>query len=104
MIRTLLKWTLLAAVAYGGYKGVQAYALFQLGPHMQACQFKDRVCPLIEQRAGGKALTAAMNEAMVCVSDRQSALESLVLPMRKPLTPMSDEAMDYAQVAALCRP
>ena len=104
MIRTLLKWALLAAVAYGGYKGVELYALLQLGSHLQACQIKERACPLVDQRAGGKALTAALNEVVSCVADRQSVLETLVLPWRKTFKPMADGAIDYAQLAAVCRP
>jgi len=104
MIRTLLKWALLAAVAYGGYKGVEMYALLQLAPHMAACQLKERTCPLVDQRAGGKALTDALNEVVNCVADRQSPLESLVLPWRKAFKPIADGAIDHAQLAALCRP
>jgi hypothetical protein len=104
MIRTLFKWALLAAVAYGGYKGVEMYALLQLAPHMAACQLKERTCPLVDQRAGGKALTDALNEVVNCVADRQSPLESLVLPWRKTFKPIADGAIDYAQLAALCRP
>lgn len=106
MIRTLLKWALLAAVVYGGYKGAQIYAVMQLGAHMQACQFKDQLCPLVLQRADGKTLTAALKNAMTCVADRQSVLESVLFSMRIPetLKPIVDEDIDDAQLATLCRP
>jgi hypothetical protein len=104
MVRMILKWALLAAVAYGGYKGAEMYALLQLGSHLQACQLKERVCPLVDQRAGGKALTVALNKVVSCVADRQSALESWVLPWRKTFKPMADGDRDYAKLAVLCRP
>ena len=106
MIRTLIKWALLAAVAYGSYKGVQMYAFLQLGPHLAACQLKERVCPLADQRADGKALTEAFNDTLACVADRQSVLESMVFSVRthKTFKPKADGDVDHAQLAALCRP
>jgi hypothetical protein len=103
MIRTLLKWTLLAAVAYGGYKGVEIYALLQLGPHLQTCELKARVCPLVEQRAEATVLVAAMNDVMRCVSRQQSFLEALVLPWNKQLTTKAGQTFDHEQAVSLCR-
>lgn len=104
MIRTILKYALLAGVAFACYKGLQFYAALQLGEHMHACGFKARVCPLVQQRADGTAITQAMNDAFRCVGSRQTFAESLVLPIKGELPIPSTNHFDYEQASALCGP
>lgn len=104
MIRTVLKYALLAGVAFVCYKGLQFHAALKMAEHLDACGFKARVCPLVHQKADGTAITQAMNDAFRCVDSRQSFAESLVLPMKGQLSAPANQHFDHEQAGALCGP
>ena len=103
MFKRLLKFGVLIIFIFGGYKAVQTYALLQFGQNIHDCGLKEKVCPLIAQRADATKIGAELNATFSCVAQRQNFLEALVLPVKKQVSPSTLEGrVPYAEADKLC--
>ena len=103
MVKNLLKFAVVFLVFWGGYKVAEIYALMQFGKNFEECGLKDRVCPLIAQRADAAKIGAELNSTLMCVSERQNLLEAIVLPVRRQISSDTLEGrVPYTEADKLC--
>ncbi len=103
MLKKFFKFAVVLVAMFGGYKAAEVYALMQFGKNFESCGLREKVCPLIAQRANAMQVGAAFNETLRCVADRQSFIEALVLPVSKQISMSNLEGkVPYAEAEQLC--
>lgn len=105
MFKLFLKVGAVLLAIAGLFKALQIYALLQFGQNIQDCGLKEKVCPLVAQRADASRIGTELNATFACVAQRQSLLEALVLPVKKQVSPSSLQGpVPYAEADKLCAP
>lgn len=103
MFKQIVKLAAIVFVLVAGYKGAQIYATLKLADHLNACTSTEKLCRLVRQKAPATEIGATMRDVFACVKQKQSWIETRLLPLDKPLSDPAPRSVDYAAAAGLCK-